>query len=308
MAGVNVCKGKRQKTKKGGLEMGIATGMKDIVQDIISSHDVRAAELGKSKNEVKEMLGSFHASHKKMGTQLRGDLALDKAKVKSKVKAIRNGFQTEHKEMRSALRKDLAGHTQAVKGEVAEMRGKIRTSHKEMSTQLKKSLAQGVATRKSDGKSMLSDFQRSRKQAGTQLRRDLADHDQAMKSEVAGKRQEIRADLREASAAWQELASTMQAKKAGVKAPPKVEVPVAEEIEAPIAEEEMEAPVAEEEIPDLEAKLLAMITLHPEGITLTEVAGKLDVAPIVLGRASRSLIKRGKIRKEDKLYFPVASE
>jgi len=325
MAGVNVCKGKKQKTKKGGLEMGIAAGMKDIVQDIVSSHDVRAAELGKSKDEVKEMLGSFHASHKKMGTQLRGDLAQDKAKVKSKVKAMRNGFQTEHKEMGTALRKDLAGHTQAVKGEVAEMRGKIRTSHKEMSTQLKESLAQGeterkeasaglkreltqgAATRKSDGKGMLSDFQRSRKQTGTQLRRALADYDRGIKSEVAGMRQETKADLKEARTTWQGMAHTMEAKRAGVKVPPKVEVPLAEKVEAPVAEE-MEGPVAEEEMPELEAKLSLMVTLHPEGITLAGVAEKLDVAPIVLGRASRSLIKKGKIRKEDKLYFPVGTE
>jgi len=82
----------------------------------------------------------------------------------------------------------------------------------------------------------------------------------------------------------------------------KVKVPV-----VPVMEKK-KAPVAEEEIPNLEAKLLAMITLHPEGITLAEVAEKFDVAPIVLGRASRSLLAKGKIRKEDKLYFPVASE
>ena len=249
--------------------MAITPGMKDIVQDIVSSHDVRAAELGKSKDEVKEMLGSFDASHKKMGTQLRGDLAQDKAKVKSKVKTMRNGFQTEHKEMRSVLRKDLAGHTETIRGETAK---------------LKRSLAQGVATRKSDGKGMLSDFQKSRKQAGTQLRRALADYDRGMKSEVAGKRQETKADLKEARTTWQGMAHTMEAKSVGVRVAPEVG------------------------FPNLEAKLLAAINEHPGGVTLAEVAQSLGVVPIVLGRASRSLLAKGKIRKEDKFYFPVASE
>ena len=271
--------------------MGIATGMKDIVQDIVSSRDARVAELGKSKDEVKEMLGSFHASHKKMGTQLRGDLAQDKAKAKSKVKAMRNGFQTEHKEMRSALRKDLAGHTQTIRGETAKMRQETRATHKEMSTELKRSLAQGVATRKADGKGMLGDFQRSRKQASTQLRRALADCDRGIKSEVGGMRQETKADLKEARTSWQGMAQAMEAKRAGVKVPPKVEVPA-----------------AEEKIPDLEAKLLAAVRKHPMGITLAEVAESLGVVPVVLGRASRSLLERGLIRKEEKLYFPVASE
>ncbi|PIP06677.1 MAG: hypothetical protein COX52_06530 [Syntrophobacterales bacterium CG23_combo_of_CG06-09_8_20_14_all_48_27] len=274
--------------------MGIAKGMKDIVQDIVSSHDVRVAELRKSKDEVKEMLGSFHASHKKMGTQLRGDLAQDKAKAKSKVKAMRNGFQTEHKEMRSALRKDLAGHTQTIRGETAKMCQETRATHKEMSTELKRSLAQGVATRKADGKGMLGDFQRSRKQASTQLRRALADCDRGIKSEVGGMRQETKADLKEARTSWQGMAQAMEAKRAEVKAPPK--------------EEKVEVPVAEEEIPDLEAKLLTAVGGHPEGITLAGAAVDIGITPQKLTRAAKSLVEKGKIRKEDKFYFALGTE
>jgi len=212
---------------------------------------------------------------------------------------MRNGFQSSHKEMSSTLRKDLVGHTQGVKGEVAKMRGGLRASQKEMGTQLRKELTQGVAARKSEVKDMLSDFQRSRKQASTRLGRELADYDRGIKSEVARIRQETQADLREASATWQGLAETMRAKRSGVKAPPKVK---------PTVEEKVKFPPAEEEIPDLEAKLLAAVSEHPEGITLAEVAESLGVAPIVLGRASRKLVNEGKIRKEDKDYFPVTTE
>jgi hypothetical protein len=194
--------------------------------------------------------------------------------------------------MSSTLRKDLAGHTQGVKGEVAKMRGELRVSQKE--------LTQGVAARKAEVKDMLGGFQRSRKQANTELRRELADYHRGIKSEVAKIRQETQSDLREASTTWQQLASTMRAKRAGVRVPPKVEVPVPEE-------EVAEVPV-EEEAPDLEGKLLDAVREHPEGITLAEVAESLGVAPIVLGRASRKLLDEKKIRKEDKDYFPVSAE
>jgi uncharacterized protein YicC (UPF0701 family) len=277
--------------------MGIASGIKDITQEIASSYEVRMVEVGKLKDEAKKMLKSFHASQKEMGTQLRKDLAQDNAKIKSEVKAMRNGFQSSHKEMGSTLRKDLAGHTQELRGEVAKMRGELRASQREMSAQLRKELTQGVAARKSEAKDMLGDFQRSRKQASAQLRRELADYVQGIKKEVTSMWQETRADLRQASATWQELASTMRAKRGAVKVPPKVEVPVPKE----------KVPV-EEEIPDLEAKLLAAIREHPAGITLAEVAKSLGVVPVVLGRASRKLLDEGKIRKEDKDYFPVSTE
>jgi len=194
--------------------MGIAAGMKDIVQDIVSSREVRVAEVKRLKKEANEMLGSFQASHK------------------------------------------------------------------EMSAELRKTLAQGEA---------------ERKKISAELKKELTDYVRGIRSEVAGMRQETKADLGEARTAWQEL--TRGVKKATVKATP----------EAVKAEVAKAAPV-EEETPDLEAKLLAAITEHPLGITLTEVAESLGIASIVLGRAARKLVGEGKIRKEDKAYFPARAE
>ena len=103
----------------------------------------------------------------------------------------------------------------------------------------------------------------------------------------------VRAELQEARAAWQGLAATR------VKIASKVKPSVA-------AEEAVEVAIAEEEAPDLETKLLTAVNEHPNGITLAEVANSLDVVPVVLGRAARSLLENGKIRKEDKVYFPIA--
>jgi len=195
--------------------------------------------------EVKAMRSGFQSSHKKMGGQLRRELAEDKAKMRGEVKTTRNGFQTSHTEMSSALKKDLAEHTQGVRGEVAKMRQEIGASHQDMSTklrknlargeaarkseaqQLRKNLARGAAARKSEAHVMLNGFQRSHKQMGVQLRKDLASYDRGIESEVSGMRQETIADLKEARTAWQGLASTMKTKRGGAEILPKAEAPIA---------------------------------------------------------------------------------
>jgi hypothetical protein len=127
---------------------------------------------------------------------------------------------------------------------------------------------------------------------GAQLRKDLASYDRGIESEVSGMRQETIADLKEARTVWQGLASTMKTKRGGAEIPPKAK-----------------APAAKEETPDLETKLLSAIGEYPTaGITMAESANILGVAPVVLGRISRKLLEKRKIRKNKMLYFPVSAK
>jgi len=225
--------------------MGIAWGMKELAQGIVSSHEERTKrieeirkETQQTRQEAKDLVSDLQASREEMVTQLRKDLAQDKAERKTEVSGLIKDFQS---------------------------------SRREMSSELKKQLRQGVENRKSEVKQMLGDF---------------------------GKAQaEVRADLKEAHDAWQQLVSK---KEAVVKPPPKVKKVEEEKVAAPAAEEK--------EVPDWEKKLLTAVNEHPDGIILAEVAESLGIAPVVLGRAARSLIDKGKIRKEEKLYFPVESE
>jgi uncharacterized coiled-coil DUF342 family protein len=208
------------------------------------------------------------------------------------------GIATEMKE----LTKDIASsHEDRMKriGEIREEANEVReeaqdlvsgfhTSRKRETAELRRDLARGEAERKTDVKKMLKGFQSSRREEGTQVRKELAQGVVERRSELREMRgdfrkaqAEVRDDLREAAAAWQELANTMQAKRA-----------------------RPEAPVPKQKAPALEAKLLAAVNEHPEGITLAEVANSLGVAFVVLGRASKSLLKKGKICKKDKFYFP----
>jgi hypothetical protein len=278
--------------------MGIAAGMRDIVQDIVSSHEDRMKRIGEIREEANQAMGeaqdmikSFEDSRQETSRQLRSDLARDKAKMRGEVKTIRSGFQSSHKAMSSALKKDLAEHTQGVRGEVARLRQEIGASHQDMSAKLRKNLARGAAALKSEAHAMLNGFQRSHKQMGVQLRKELAAYDRGIESEVSGMRQETMADMKEARAAWQGLASTIQVKGDGAKIPLKAK-----------------APAAKEGNPDLETKLLAAVKEHPEGMTLAGIADSLGVAPVVLGKVSKSLLKKGEIRKNGRFYFPVSAK
>jgi uncharacterized protein YicC (UPF0701 family) len=267
--------------------MGIATEMKNLTQDIASSHEDRLKRVGEIKEEAKQvreeaqgLVKGFQNLRREEGVKMRKELAQGVTNRRSEVSGI------------------LADADQAIRG--------FRSHRKGMGSELRRELARSRATSKSEvgkllknAQGLISDFQGSRKKTGNELRKNLARTRADRESQVSDMRtdfreaqSEVRGELREAKAAWQGLAATR------VKMASKVKPSVAEE-------EAVEVAVAEEEAPDLETKLLVAVNEHPNGITLSEVANSLGVVPIVLGRAARSLLENGKIRKEDKVYFPI---
>jgi DNA-binding MarR family transcriptional regulator len=70
----------------------------------------------------------------------------------------------------------------------------------------------------------------------------------------------------------------------------------------------VERPSMAEKGSELEEKLLAAIKKHRDGIMLSAAAEIVEIAPVVLGRAAKSLVEKGLIRKEQKLYFPVENK
>jgi hypothetical protein len=306
--------------------MGIAVEMKELTRNIAASHKDRMKSIGEIREEVKgamveaqDMIHSFEDSRKETGRQLRRDLAGDKTNRTSKVKGILSeaqnilkNFETSQKEASVQLRKDLSRGTAARQSEVKKtlegaqklIRG-FGKSRQNISYELRKDLGQSRTKVKSEvgelrgnAQSLIKDFQTSRREAGGQLRESLAQGRANMESDVKQvlsdfnrARGDIRADLKEARETWQGLASNMPAKRGGAKTSTK-----------------KEAPTAKEGNPDLETKMLAAINEHPEGMTLAGIADSLGVASVVLGRVSKSLIEKGEIRKEEKLYFPAAGE
>jgi hypothetical protein len=306
--------------------MGIATEMRSLTQDIASFRQDRVKRLreireeaSQAREEAKDLIKGFQTSRRETGVRLRNELTRDKAQRKSEAKGIlkeaqdilRN-FTTSRNEMSAQLREELSKGMADRRSEVREIlkdaeksiRG-FKASRKKMGSEVRKELDQSRSRAKSevaellgDAQALVKDFGRSRRDGGNRLRKELAKNRaeresgvKHMQSDFRKARSNLKGELQEAAGAWRELV--------GTKAQPKAKVRELKEVPEALI------PMG---IADLEAKLLAAVNEHPGGITLTEVAYSLGVAPIVLGRASSKLLRKGKIHKKEKFYFPVAGK
>lgn len=307
--------------------MEIAIEMKNLVRDIASSHKDRMKRIGEIRQEVKgarvealDMMHSFGDSLKETSRQVRGDLARDKTSRTSEVKGILKesqnilkSFRASQKEAGTRLRKDLSRGTEERLTEVKKTLGNARelikgfgASRQNVGYELRKNLVRSRAKVKSevgelrgDAQSLVKDFRTARRETGGKLRKDLAQSRatiasgvKQMQSDLREARENVRADLREARAAWQGLSGIVHSGNGGTEIPQK-----------------RETPATREASPDLETKMLAAINGYPAGgITLADLSNILGVAPVVLGRVSKGLVNKGKVRKQEKLYFPAAGE
>jgi hypothetical protein len=249
--------------------MGIATEMKTLTRDIISSHRARTRRLGEIMRETKQARGEahrliegFHASRRREAAEIRRDLARGEAERKTDSQKMLGGFQSSRREEASQVREDLSRNRAARKSEVTGMLRSSRNSRREKGSQVRRHLAQGLAVQRSELSKIRGDIRKAQA--------------------------EVRADLIEARTVWQGLAGTIQVSKGRT------------ETKLVAA-----APATEKRNSDLEIKMLAAVREHPEGINLIKTADSLGVAPVILGQVSKSLMKKGMIRKEAKLYFPV---
>jgi F0F1-type ATP synthase membrane subunit b/b' len=227
------------------------------------------------------------------------------------------GFQNSRKEDGDRMRSGLAREMDELKSEVRRLKndtqnalGDFRSRRESMTKEMQKELAQSWSSIKREVEKHLRNVQkflqgqrRSRKQAGRQLRKDLAQSRFDMVSEVKQMQDdfnkvqaEIRADLKEAAAIWKNQSHIV-----GMTGRAKLK----KKKEMVVTQAAGKRKMPEQPQPrNLEAKLLAAIEEHLDGITLAEAAQDLGVAPVSLGRTTRILLDKGKIRKAAKLYFP----
>jgi hypothetical protein len=221
------------------------------------------------------------------------------------------GFRTELQRESMEFHKDLVedkikrrAEAEQMRRFVRELQANFRQYRKEAIEQLTAGLQEDYRKRKAETESILKEaknlilqYRREREDEAVKLHSELIASDAERRGDVAHMRHEfrraqsgVRSDILTAAAAWRRI--------------PKTGIRKTEErrrVET-IQEEE---PVDEDGADALEEKLLAVINEHPEGITLSEVADSFGVVPIVFGKASKRLIEAGKVRKEDKYYYPV---
>lgn len=299
--------------------MAIASGMRELTRDIASSRKDRAERIedlrevtGELTRETMRQLRSLRAARRQEGDELQQTLARDRgertAEVGSMLRDARqhlDGYVASHHNDTIRMRRSLKKGTSARKAEVGQMTRDARQHRQHLGVMLRNELGKATASRKSgvtdlleSASGLVQGFQARRKTTGGELRKGLsqsrADTAAAVRELRAGfheAQEAVAKDLKEASAAWKGLSRPTPARSATIRRAAK--------------EKKTDVPVGEEKAADLETQLLAAIKEHPEGIPLSAVAESLGVASIVLGRASKSLIDGAKIRKEDKLYFPI---
>jgi len=288
------------------------------------------------EEDVKAMRADFQKDRFETRDALMKDLAQARKDREKDVQAMREEFLRIRIETSNEMKKDLAQarkereeEAKAMRDDVQAMRNEFRRDLKKTKTTLFNDLAQNRKDREEDVKAMREDFRKDRFETRDALMKDLAqarkDREkdvQAMREEFLKIRTSTQEDLKEAALVWSELIKTMAAKKSGEKViikekseetlpPPETrKESVAVKSQVPTTKEEvpMAESIVEEGIMDLEDKVLSIINQHPNGISLVDIAEKLGVVPVVLGRSSRSLLEKGKIRKEEKLYYPVIGE
>ena len=314
--------------------MGISNDMKKLGEDIVAANDVRVKAIGVLVKDTHKMLKGFQAEHKEMATNLRGELAKGEdqrlkdfrvmmaniqkfvSDIDKEVSAMIERFQKEHKVMADELRENLEkGEADRLKtfndmmGNIHQDINQIETyvanklkefsdAHVGMSEELKKMLANYVADMVKATKKLMGDIQKRQKERTA----EVAD----LNVEVADLLETFKTEREKMAANWQALTAKM-AKRRGIM--PKVEAevkvrPVEEAIEEAV--EEVEAEEAPPEISlSLEDRVLEFIERHPEGIRVGDMEEPLGVARMRLGVIAKTLLKEGKVRKEEKMYFPL---
>jgi len=209
---------------------------------------------------------------------------------------------------------------EGVKGlqlEAQELVKGFHSIHEEMAAKLREELSEDEKSRKSEVKGILREAQElvkdssvARRKASGQLRKELGEYRQQIKTETSEIlnnaykiRNETKNDLKEATATWQEFATTMQQKRAGVKVAPKVEEAKVEVTEEAIAE--VEPAAVTPEIVELQGRVFEYIADHPDGTRMVELEREFDIARIQMVRVIRGLIDNGKAEKRDLLYFAI---
>jgi ElaB/YqjD/DUF883 family membrane-anchored ribosome-binding protein len=285
-------------------------------------------EVAKARWEAKKMMEDLKASRNEAESRLRKELAQERTKLHNETEELLKGARSALKDIASSRKE--AAH---------ELRHKLEEGKEEMRSEVKtmqKDLAQGRANRqkevegiRDETQKLLSHFRDTLKEVGKVLREGFSEADAERKSSVQDMRQDVRkmqegfrkerealkADLRGAAAAWRErfAAKTMEeAPKDASSGEAAVNISPLEEAASEEAKEEEEEKTievgAEEEsfTEDWKSRILAIVNDHPEGISLADVAERLGVAFVVLGRDSKALLDEGKLRREGKLYFPVS--
>jgi hypothetical protein len=273
------------------------------------------------REDVGAFLESARSIRREISARIREGLEEAGRDRRAKTSEMLASCQEHRSQAASALRQELAGG---------------RAARLEEAGQLKEEFAEGTALWRAeivrlqeetinfltDSHALLKASLAEAKAERLLGLQEMRDEVNRLRKEFADEREVLRVYIRDAAAAWQGPRAAEETPVSGDSVPAEIAAPIFPEEVRPekiSAEARQEEPVrvgaAEEKEPvdevsswggeDIRTKILAVVGANPGGVTLTEVAEKLGMATVALGRTSRDLSDEGKIRREGKHYFPV---
>jgi len=287
--------------------MGIASDVRALGEDIIASYDTRVRAIGVLVGDVDKMLKGFTSDRKKMSVEQAKALANFVAGLTKDVNAMIKGFQKDHKEMADNLKaglakgegdrlkdfhsmmKDIQKGVKDIEAYVANKLKEFNQAHADMSEKLKKELAKYVNDMVAATRKLMGDIQKRQKERNADVSDLLA---------------AFGAEREKMAASWQAMAATMEKRRGGKPIPVKVEArQKVKTVEEAVKEKPKAEPKAGPKPKTPEGQILALLREHTEGMTLPNLGNEAGCHFIKLTSPMRGLLDKGKVRKEDNLYF-----
>lgn len=306
--------------------MAVAPGMKGTVEEIERSHKARAQKLKEIRSEARTVLDTSRklmltvsACRKKASAELKTKLSADIAGLQDDTARLIRGYADARHASETRDRAARLSEVRSIRQEVSielrktdELVLKLRKSRKESGAMMavdrareRQRIAAGTAGLLGEAIVLMKKNAARRKRAGEILRDSLNKHNRAARIEThemldgfRESRERVQSDLRMTAQIWR------GSRRAGFKEPSEKGMRAGDSsVEETSTAAKAEAASAEGA--NLEAKVLAVVLENPTGVNLGEIASRIGVHSVALGRPIKNLLERQAVRKEDKLYFPV---
>lgn len=233
---------------------------------------------------------------KKLGEDIVASYDLRVKEIRKLAKDTQNmlkEFQGEQKDMAAKLRKTF-------EQEEAD-RAKAEADRIKAFGSMKSEIQEEQKNRNKEVADLLEKFAKDHEDMAAKLRKTLEQGEVVRLKEVLDLLQELKTEREKMSDSWQALNTAMAKRRSGK---PTVEAEVkVRSVKEAIKEETKENKVSPET--GLEEKVLGFIKRHPEGVKVGDMEEPLGVLRMRLGVVAKGLLEKGKVRKEENIYFPV---
>ena len=313
--------------------MRVTKNMKELSNHIITSHNARTEgleklffetretlkefsrqrkEAGKDQQEnlsdyagrlgkdVDDMLRAFQDNHRRMSREQSGRMLAFLKRMRKDTKGLLKDFHENHRQASDDQAKHLAAFLKGLTDQVWSMLGAFKAERNKVAADLRARLANEVSAIDIYVGNRLKEIRKTRAVTSKKLKKDLTHHVNGLTRDVRELLQGYRVDVRQERSAGSTKAAVMATSKPKPRRVAKTVRSGSIEEEAPHA-----AVRKQEKEDDLEAKVLRFVNNDPQGAKIVDMETALRASRIRLGSVAKKLLEEGRIRKQDRQYFPL---